>query len=154
MTRFQIAVIAVVTVVFSGILIFSQTPSGTSAQAPGPSAQPPTARVAIYHVAPGKHLDFLRWEAARDNVAHQAGQPPVQYYAHTDGANWDYIQIIPQVQNEAELDKKIDAAYRSHGMSTGLAGGLEFRQFMADHTDTFAVGPLSIDDLIREEQKK
>jgi hypothetical protein len=154
MTRPRIALLAVLLLLFSGILIFSQTTGTASPQTTGPSAEPPRARVAIYHVAPGKHLDFLRWEANRETAAREAGQPRAQYYAHTDGANWDYIQIVPQVPNQEELDKKIQAAYRSRGMAPGLAGGLEFRQFMADHTDTFAIGPLSIEDLIREEQKK
>mgnify|MGYP000505799822 CR=1 FL=1 len=29
-------------------------------------AKAPTAMVVVYHIAPGKHLDFLKWQAARD----------------------------------------------------------------------------------------
>ena len=35
--------------------------------------KPRTAMVAIYHVAPGKQLEFLKWMAAREDVDTQAG---------------------------------------------------------------------------------
>src|SRR5262245_29537548 len=49
--------------------------------------------VAIYHVAPGKHLEFLRWQAARDAAATEAGIAATQWYAHLDGDSWDYVSI-------------------------------------------------------------
>ena len=42
----------------------------------------------------------------------------------------------------------MDDASRKHGRKTGFASGLEFRNFVASHTDTFAIGPVSAADLV------
>jgi hypothetical protein len=46
-------------------------------------------------VAPGKHLDFLKWLAETEAIAKEAGVPASQLYAHTDGDSWDYLNVGP-----------------------------------------------------------
>ncbi len=69
-----------------------------------------------------------------------------QWYAHSDSAFWDYLAIssMSDAQNE-----KQDARLAEKGMSTGFKVGLELRQFISKHTDTYAVGPVSVGELAK-----
>jgi hypothetical protein len=115
-------------------------------QAPKAEADMPQVTVAIYHVAPGKHLDFLKWMAANEGYAKEAGVPAGVFYAHVNGDSWDYLQITPELTDEQSA--KLDAVTKKHGGKIGVAGSLEFRTFVSSHTDTTAVGPVSAADLV------
>ena len=67
--------------------------------------------------------------------------PVGQLYVHTDGDSWDYLAIDP-VTTEAQ-DDAIDAASKKMGLPTGPSASLEFRKYIAMHTDTFAIGPVT-----------
>jgi membrane-bound lytic murein transglycosylase B len=117
---------------------------GAAARAQAP--EPPEVIVAIHQVAPGKHLDFLKWLAANDAIAKEAGVPGGQVYAHTNGDSWDYLVITP-VLSDAQ-DAKVEEITKKRGQKTGFAASLEFRTFIATHTDTQAIGPLSAAELV------
>jgi len=108
-------------------------------------------RITIYRIAPGKHLDFLRWMAAQDEVAKEAGISTVQLYAHINGDSWDYVGIGPVTS--PEQDKKLDEIAAKKGLKTGVPASLEFRQFIAWHTDTHAAGPMGAADLVAKAEK-
>jgi hypothetical protein len=115
----------------------------TAARAP----EPGKVIVSLYRVAPGKHLDFLKWMAAREAISKEAGVGSVQWYTHTNGDSWDFVAIAPEPTKEQ--DAKVDELTKQKGLKTQFAAALEFRQFIAYHTDTFARGPLSAADLVR-----
>ncbi len=108
--------------------------------------------IGIYHVAPGQHLEFLKWQAEREAVASEAGAAPTQWYRHTDGDSWDYISIgeVPDPAQRAAQDEKIDQMSKQKGLTTGFAASLEFRRFIASHTDTYALGPYTAAQLVQE----
>jgi membrane-bound lytic murein transglycosylase B len=108
--------------------------------------EPPRALVSIYRIAPGKHLDFLKWLAETEAIAKEAGVPAGQIYAHTDGDSWDYLNVAPDLTKEQQA--KVDEVTKKHGRKTGFAASLEFRTFVASHTDTFAIGPVGAADLV------
>jgi hypothetical protein len=112
--------------------------------------QPPRALVAMYQVAPGKHLEFLKWQAANDAINKEAGLPATQWYAHTDGASWDYLSIGPVLTDEQQ--NKVDEISKKKGVLTGFKASLKFREFVSNHTDTFVVGPVSAADLVEAGQ--
>jgi hypothetical protein len=112
---------------------------------------PPRARISIYHVAPGRQLDFLKWMAAQEDVAREAGVPAVQLYAHLDGDSWDYVGIAPVTT--PEQDKKLDEVAARKGLKTGFPAALEFRALLASHTDTHVAGPLSAAELVAQATK-
>jgi hypothetical protein len=114
------------------------------------SKQPPRALVAMYQVAPGKHLEFLKWQAANEAINKEAGLPATQWYAHTDGASWDYISIGPVLTEEQE--NKVDEISKKKGVLTGFKASLQFREFVSNHTDTFVIGPVSAADLVQAGQ--
>jgi hypothetical protein len=108
--------------------------------------EPGKVIVAIYHVAPGKHLEFLKWMATRDAVSKEAGVGDAQWYAHMDGDSWDYISISPVPTDEQ--DKKVDEISKSKGLTTGFKSSLEFRTMINSHTDTYARGPTTAAALV------
>jgi hypothetical protein len=111
------------------------------------ASEPGKVVVSMYRVAPGKHLDFLKWMAVREAIDKEAGLAPGHWYAHTDGDSWDFVGIAP-ARTEAE-DRKIEELSKKKGLKTGFPAALELRQFMASHTDTFARGPMSAADLVK-----
>ena len=117
-----------------------------SPPAPAQSRHSPSI-VSIYRIAPGRQLDFLKWMAAREALSKQAGLPATQWYRHVDGDSWDYIAIAPDTTG---MDDKLDAAAKQKGMTSGAKASLELRQMMAVHTDTYAAGPMTAEQLVQE----
>ncbi len=107
--------------------------------------------VAIYHVAPGKQLEFLKWMSAREAIDREAGVGATQWYAHLNGDSWDYVAISPNI-DDATSDK-IDEMASKKGLKTGPQGGLEFRAMVASHTDTLAAGPMTAAQLVDRASK-
>jgi membrane-bound lytic murein transglycosylase B len=118
-----------------------------AAPAPGqaPAQSPGQVIIAIYHVAPGHHVEFLKWLDRQDRIAVAAGVPRGQFYAHMDGASWDYLVINP-VTTPAQ-DAAVEAAGKRMGVNT-MRGGIELRKHITSHTDTFSRGPMSAADYL------
>ena len=113
-------------------------------------ADAPTAIVSIYRIAPGKHLEFLRWLAAREAVDKAVGVPATQVYMHRSGAAWDFISIAPETT--PEQDARVEAEAKKRGLATGFKAALEIRTLMAEHSDTLAEGPVTATQLAAEAQ--
>ena len=113
--------------------------------------KPPTARVTLVRVAPGKHLEFLKWAAENDVIAKEAGVPSTQIYEHTNGDAWDYMQIAPDLTEAQQA--KVDEVTKKHGRKTGVGASLQFRMFVAWHTDTDTIGPVSAADIVAAASK-
>src|SRR4051794_38196095 len=113
--------------------------------APAAAQTPGTGIIAIYHVAPGRHVEFLKWLDQQDRIAAAAGVPRGQFYAHTDGDSWDYLVINP-VTTPAQ-DAALDAAGKRVGVNM-MRGGIELRKHITSHTDTFVRGPMSAADYL------
>jgi hypothetical protein len=117
-----------------------------SAQASKAEMKPPTATVTLVRVAPGKHLEFLKWVAENEAIAKEAGVPSPQIYEHTNGDSWDFMQVGPTLTDAQQA--KVDEITKKHGRKTGLGASLEFRTMIAWHTDTMAIGPVTAADLV------
>lgn len=120
---------------------------------PAFAAEVPRMLVEIYRIAPGQHTAFLEAIAKYDEANKMAGLPPRQLYVHSDGASWDFMLIQPA---ETPDDKK--AALNEAWQKLGLPGGadffLSFRQYIAEHTDTFVSGPTTAADYLATRKKK
>ena len=106
------------------------------------------ARVSLYRVAPGQQLTFLKWLAAREEVAKEAGIPATQLFAHLDGDAWDYLVIAPVTA--ADQDARFDQVAAKKGVKTGFAASLQFRDLLTFHSDTVVSGPLTAAELLAE----
>jgi hypothetical protein len=98
--------------------------------------------IEIYRIAPGQHVAFLKSIALFDEANRIAGVPPRDLYVHSDGASWDFILIQP-AELTPEQSKAIGEALRKLKAPTGPKFFAEFRVFVAEHTDTFAEGPIT-----------
>lgn len=125
----KLAAAAALGAIASGTIVYAQTGS----------SGPPKARIALYRAAPGQQAALLKWLAQQDRVSQVAGVPVGQLYAHTDGDSWDYLAIDPVTTPAQEA--ALDAAAKKMGLPIGPASNLEFRKYIAVHTDTFAIGP-------------
>jgi hypothetical protein len=117
--------------------------------APRASAQDTdTYIISTYRVAPGQHIAFLEWMANQEAASRDAGLPVGVWYVHQNGASWDFLQIVPDVELTDEQEAAGDAAAQARGLATGAAAGIEFRKYIAEHTDTFAGGPTTAAELL------
>lgn len=106
--------------------------------------------ISIYHVAPGKHAEFLKAMAEQQAIAKEAGANPAHWYVHLNGDSWDYVTISEVEDNEAEVEKKMEELAKKKGLPTGFAAGLRFRQFISSHTDTYTMGPFTAEELTKK----
>lgn len=113
--------------------------------APAVAQEAPSSLVAIYHVAPGQHVGFLKWLAHQDEMAAAAGVAKSQLHVHMDGDSWDYVVISPAT-TEAQ-DDAVDAVARKMGMNP-RRGGLDLRKYVTRHTDTYTRGPTTAGDYL------
>ncbi|WP_332771077.1 hypothetical protein [Phenylobacterium sp.] len=107
--------------------------------APAAAQEGPRSIVSIYRAAPGQQIALLKWFARQDEIAKEAGVATSQFYAHQDGASWDYVLIAPDTTREQ--DAAMDAAAKKLGFAGGAMNGIELRKYIAEHTDTYAAGP-------------
>ena len=129
------------------LLVFGfLTAPNARAQMAKQEMKPPTARVALYRIAPGKHLEFLKWAAENEAIEKEAGVPASTVYAHTNGDSWDYMQIAPDLTDAQQA--KVDEVTKKHGRKVGFGASLEFRTMVAWHTDTMVIGPVTASDLV------
>lgn len=137
-------------------ILLASSPAGrmslASVEAQQTTQAPKRALISLYRVAPGKHLEFLKWMAQRETIATEAGVGATQWYAHESGDSWDYIAIGPVVTEQQ--DQKIEALEKQRGMTSGFAASLEFRQFASSHTDTYVRGPMSVAEMVNMAGKR
>jgi hypothetical protein len=129
--------------------------SGWTSAAMAQEKKPGRNIVSMYQVSAGKHVDFLKWMARQEAATKEAGGPATQWYVHQDGASWDFVAITPELEpaKQAEVEKKVEAISKQKGLATGLKAAFEFRQFMGTHSDTFAVGPMTADEIVKAAEK-
>ena len=118
------------------------------AQADPDEAAGPQSMVEIYRIAPGEHEAFLRFIARCDEANRLAGLPPRALYVHSDGADWDFLLIQPAKTPPAR-QAALDAAWKKLGLPEGANFFLAFRKFVAEHSDTTAVGPTTAADYLK-----
>lgn len=115
---------------------------------PAISAEPGRSIVSLYHAAPGQQVALIRWMAQQDRAAVAAGVARAQIYVHTSGDSWDYMVINPTTTKEQ--DDAIEAAAKKLGLASGPRASIEFRTMIATHTDTYAAGPMTAEQILAE----
>ncbi len=105
--------------------------------------------IEIYHIAPGKHVEFLKLIAQYDEANRQAGLPPRELYVHSDGASWDFLLIQPEDVDPAK-SPLVAAALKKLGAPTGAKFFIAIRETIAEHTDTIANGPTTAAEWLKK----
>lgn len=122
----------------------------SSSQARAQEEEQPLSIISIYRIAPGQHIAFLQWMTNQGAAVREAGASAGQWYVHVNGDSWDFLQIAPDLSDEQ--DDAVDAAAEAKGLKTGPPSGIELRQYVAWHTDTFAAGPMTAAELLSRAQ--
>ena len=81
-------------------------------------------------IVPGKQLEFLKWLKELNAAEND------RFYAHVEGADWDWVTITPLPEPER---------YSTFRDSRAT---IDYRGYVAFHTDTFAHGPFTVEELI------
>ena len=136
---------------FSGVFALSfamATPAWAQEE-----AEVPRMMIEIYKIAPGQHEAFLKEIARYDEANRLARVPPRQLFVHSDGADWDFILIQP---NSYPADKQaaLDKAWKQLHLPSGADFFLNYRRFIADHSDTVAIGPTSAAEYLATRSSK
>jgi hypothetical protein len=116
-------------------------------------AEKPNTTIEIYRIAPGQHEAFLREIARYDEANRLAGVAPRQLYVHSDGADWDFVLIQPS-KYPTDKQAALDRAWKTLGLPSGADFFLNFRRFIAEHTDTVAIGPTTAAGYLATRSKK
>lgn len=111
--------------------------------------EPPRKLVEIYRIVPGQHAEFLRMIALLDTASREAGIPPRDLYVHQDGANWDFM-LIQNAEYTPEQSAKLGKALDRLQAPRGAHFFVEFRKFVAEHTDTFVEGPTTAEAWLKK----
>jgi len=105
--------------------------------------------IEIYHIAPGKHVEFLKLIALYDEANRLAGLPARELFVHQDGGSWDFL-LIQDEDVEPAKAKVRDEALKKLGAPTGAKFWVAIRQTIAEHTDTMATGPTTAADWLKK----
>jgi hypothetical protein len=127
------------------------------AQTAAPASTPAAAEAAwpeawfeIFKLAPGKQEDFIRRLDQTDQVRAAAGLPPVQIFFHENGAEFDVILFKPVAAAPTpEQEAKMAAKRKELGIPSGPAYFVDIREFIASHTDSKTIGPVSAGQWIK-----
>ncbi len=135
--------------IMSSTPLFAQATSAAAAP-PKPSVAPPAKKlIEIYRIAPGKHEEFLRFVAFLDEINIKAGLPARDLYVHNDGDSWDFILIQPAA-TPPDKAAALAKAWEESGAPSGADFFLKIREFIAEHTDSFATGPTTASDYLAD----
>jgi hypothetical protein len=105
----------------------------------------PEAWFEIFRLAAGKQEEFVRRIAQADEVSKAGGQPPIQLFFHSEGAEWDVLLFKPVTGDKPTAAQEAAMAAKSKELRlpSGPAYFLYIRELVASHTDTKAYGPVS-----------
>jgi hypothetical protein len=134
-------------------LCVSAVPALAAPEIPPAPPKPERVLIEIYRIAPGMHEAFLEEIARYDEANRRAGLPPRQLYVHSDGADWDFLLIQP-ARTPPEKAAALDKAWEEMKLPSGADFFLQFRRFIAEHSDTFAAGPTSAADFLASRKKR
>lgn len=118
--------------------------------------EPGRVLITIYKALPGKQVELVKWMATREEAEKEAGSGPTHWFTHQDGADWDFISVshLGPEKEEMERGAKVDEILKKKGIATDIQAWLEYRQLVSAHTDTFARGPYTASELLKEMTKK
>jgi hypothetical protein len=127
------------------LLIAAIPASAQTAPPPAADEAFPEAWFEVFRLAPGKHEEFVRRIDQSDQVRAAADLPPTQLFFHENGAEFDVILFKPvsPVKPTPEQEAKMAAKRKELGIPSGPAYFIDIREFIASHTDSKTVGPVS-----------
>ena len=103
--------------------------------------------ISLYKIAPGKHLEFIEWMAAWDEVYEEIGLEQPVWYRNIRGDNWDFFVIFPPFDRAKE--DEMEKVGKARGLEIGFAWKLKHWQFITENTGTLVQGPTTPAELLK-----
>ena len=103
--------------------------------------------ISLYKIPPGKHLEFIQWMAAWDEVYAEIGLDQPVWYRNIRGDNWDFFVIFPPFDRAKE--DEMEKVGKARGLEVGFAWKLKHWEFMAENTGTLVQGPTTPQELLK-----
>jgi hypothetical protein len=108
--------------------------------------------ISLYKIAPGKHLEFIQWMAAWDEVYKEIGLEQPVWYRNIRGDKWDFFVIFPPFDRAKE--DEMEKVGKAHGLDVGFAWKLKHWEFVAENTGTLANGPTTPAEILKSLETK
>ncbi len=108
--------------------------------------------ISLYKIAPGKHLEFIEWMAAWDEVYKEIGLEQPVWYRNIRGDSWDFFVIFPPFDRAKE--DEMEKVGKARGLDIGFAWKLKHWEFMTESTGTLVQGPTTPAELLKSLDKK
>ena len=102
--------------------------------------------VAIYKVVPGKHVEFLEWMAAWDEVFEEIGLAQPVWYRTVRGGNFDFIVFYPMWDSSKE--EEMERVGKERGLEIGFDWDVRHWSYLDIRTNTLMTGPLTPAELL------
>ena len=102
--------------------------------------------VAIYKVVPGKHVEFLEWMAAWDEVFEEIGLEQPVWYRTVRGGNFDFIVFYPTWDPSKE--EEMERVGKQRGLEIGFGWDVRHWSYLDIRTNTTMTGPLTPAELL------
>ncbi|MFM6932233.1 MAG: hypothetical protein ACKOUT_08320 [Novosphingobium sp.] len=130
---------------FGSLLMAAPVTAQTTVPTKAAEEALPEAWFEIFKLVPGKQEDFIRRLNQTDQVRAAGGLPPVQLFFHENGADFDVILFKPVAAEKPtpEQEAKMAAKRKELAIPSGPAYFVDIREFIAGHTDSKTVGPVS-----------
>lgn len=108
--------------------------------------------VAIYKVVPGKHVEFLEWMAAWDEVFEEIGLDQPIWYRTVRGGNFDFIVFYPTWDPSKE--EEMERVGKERGLEIGFGWDVRHWSYLDMRTNTTMTGPLTPAELLASLEKE
>ena len=118
--------------------------------APAGVAQAKT--ISLYKIVPGKHLEFIQWMAAWDEVYAEIDLEQPIWYRNISGDTWDFLVIYPPFDHAKE--DEMEEVGKGRGLAIGFAWKLKHWEFMAESSGTLVQGPTTPAELLKSLETK
>jgi hypothetical protein len=107
--------------------------------------------ISLYKIAPGKHLEFIQWMSAWDEVYEEIGLEQPVWYRNIRGDSWDFFVIFPPFDRAKE--DEMEKVGKARGLDIGFAWKLKHWEFIAENTGTLVQGPTTPAQLLKSLEK-
>ena len=113
---------------------------------PGQASAAEFHTVAIYKVVPGKHVEFLEWMAAWDEVFDEIDLDQPVWYRTVRGGNFDFIVFYPMWDPSKE--EEMERVGKERELQTGFDWDVRHWSYLDIRTNTLMTGPLTPAELL------
>ncbi len=119
---------------------------GFNKQAYAVAEQSKVHTLTVWKIHPGKHVEFIKYMQAWEEVYKVIGLPPMLWYRKISGDSYDYVSLSAPFNNAKEHE--MEAEGKKRGLPIGYNYTIKLNEFVESYTTTYVEGPLSMAALL------